>query len=343
MMLSAGMNDPHKIKSIQKPTDIWCEELTEFDLEDFEQLDLRLRGDGSYQTLFTGTFNPINEEHWIKKELVDKELKNSHLLKTTFKDNRFINQQEYEEKLMRQSPHNQRIYRYGDWGLLRTGKEYYYNFDSMKHVSDVQYKPNLPLHITFDFNVVPYMTLLVCQMEVFDGKMQIRVIDEFCMDHPYNKTRYVCQKFMYKYGEEGFNHKSGVFYYGDATSLKNNTMTVEEIRHDYDIVESVLRKMLHNSSDRTERRNPAVKRRKDFVIDILEGKTQIELLINKVCKYTINDFLYLKEGPDGKKFKETDEDTITGAKFQKYGHTSDALEYLLCRAFEKVFLQYERK
>lgn len=345
MLLSAGMNSPEKIKSIQMPTDIWCEEFTEFEYEDFEQLDLRLRG--KHKTLFTGSFNPINEEHWIKTKLVDRmaelnaDIERWKLLKTTFKDNRFIDHVEYEAKLARQSPHNQRIYRFGDWGLLRTGKEYFHNFVPEHTVRDLKYDPNLPIHLTFDFNVNPYMTCLICQMSPVDNKMQVRVIDELCLGHPLNKTRYVCEKFLnhptYK------DHKAGIFYYGDATSIKNNTMTVEEIRHDYDIIESVLRVKLHRGSARLYRTNPAVLRRRDFVIDILQGNTPIELFVNRTCKNMINDFLYLKEGADGKKFKETEEDEITGAKYQRYGHTSDALEYLLCRAFEKIFLQYERR
>jgi hypothetical protein len=51
----------------------------------------------------------------------------------------------------------------------------------------------------------------------------------------------------------------------------------------------------------------------------------------------------LKEGADGKKFKEKEENKITGAKFEKYGHCSDAEEYFFCYAFENIMRQYERR
>ena len=40
----SGIDDPEKIKSIVGVTGIWCEEITEFDEGDVDQLDLRLRG-----------------------------------------------------------------------------------------------------------------------------------------------------------------------------------------------------------------------------------------------------------------------------------------------------------
>lgn len=351
MMMSAGMDNPEKIKSIQKPTHVWCEEITEFDYADFEQLDLRLRGDGEYRIQYLMSLNPINEEHWVKLELFDKpitsnDIKNVLRLKTTYLDNSFIDQAQYEEKLNRQSKHNQRVYKSGEWGLVRTGMEYFPNFDSEIHVGDPVYNPDVPIHLTLDMNVNPYMTMLACQIQFVDGRAKVNVLNEYCLPHPLNKTKYVCQRFMRDYyGESAllYHHKAGVYYYGDATSEKNNTITTDEIKHDYDVLETILRPMLHNGSKRVGRYNPPVLKRKDFMDDLLLGNTPIDLSIARHCKHTINDFNYLKEGADGKKFKEKAEDTITGAKYQKYGHTSDALEYMLCKAFESVYKQYERK
>lgn len=351
MMLSAGMDNPEKIKSIQKPTHVWCEEITEFDFADFEQLDLRLRGDGSYQLQYLMSLNPINEEHWIKKELFDKNItsddENKVLrLRTTYLDNQFINRAEYEEKLNRQSRHNQRVYKLGEWGLVRTGMEYYHSFDTEIHTGNPEYVPTAPIHLTFDMNVNPYMTLLVCQILFVDGRAKVNVIDEYCLPHPLNKTKHVCEAFMRDYygaNARKHQHNAGVFFYGDATSEKNNTITTDEIRHDYDVVQSVLRPMLNNGSKKVGRYNPPVLKRKDFILEVLAGNTVIDLMIAKHCKNLINDMLYLKEGSDGKKFKEKAEHEITGAKYEKYGHTSDALEYLMCKAFESIYKQYERK
>ena len=47
-ILSIGMDDREKIKSLVEPTSFWLNELTEFEREDFLQLIMRLRGYSKY-------------------------------------------------------------------------------------------------------------------------------------------------------------------------------------------------------------------------------------------------------------------------------------------------------
>jgi NAD(P)-dependent dehydrogenase (short-subunit alcohol dehydrogenase family) len=75
-----GMNDDkqrEKLKSITfqkgKLTDVWIEEATEITQADFEIIDDRLRGqlpDGQFYQIRM-TFNPVNKNHWIKKNFFD--------------------------------------------------------------------------------------------------------------------------------------------------------------------------------------------------------------------------------------------------------------------------------
>lgn len=67
----SGMDDPEKIKGLESYKRIVLEELTGFDHEDLKQTKKRLRGMRGQQII--GMFNPISEEHWIKKEVFDKE------------------------------------------------------------------------------------------------------------------------------------------------------------------------------------------------------------------------------------------------------------------------------
>jgi phage terminase large subunit len=66
MIIFRGMDDPEKIKSVQGINRIWIEEATELKKEDFNQLDLRLRGKKEIQ--MTATFNPISAEHWLNTD-----------------------------------------------------------------------------------------------------------------------------------------------------------------------------------------------------------------------------------------------------------------------------------
>lgn len=117
-LLFTGMDDPEKLKSIEGVTGIWMEEATEFTQEDFEQLDLRLRGQTKYKKQITLTFNPISEQHWIKKVFFDDPIEGVFTLHTTYLDNSFIDD-EYKmvmENKKKTNPRYYNIYALGNWG-----------------------------------------------------------------------------------------------------------------------------------------------------------------------------------------------------------------------------------
>lgn len=67
----SGLDDPEKIKGISQYKRVFLDELSEYTESDFKQIRLRLRGQEGQQIL--AAFNPISEEHWIKKKWFDKE------------------------------------------------------------------------------------------------------------------------------------------------------------------------------------------------------------------------------------------------------------------------------
>jgi len=117
-MLFTGMDDPEKLKSIEGITGIWMEEATEFTQDDFEQLDLRLRGVTKYIKQIILTLNPISEQHWIKRVFFDDPIQGVFTLKTTYLDNAFIDD-EYKmvmENKKKSNPRYYNIYALGNWG-----------------------------------------------------------------------------------------------------------------------------------------------------------------------------------------------------------------------------------
>ena len=117
-IMFSGLDDVEKMKSIEGVTSIWCEEATELNQEDFEQLDLRLRSETKYIKQITMTFNPISEQHWIKKIFFDDPIDGVFTLKTTYLDNAFIDD-EYKMVMNNKKKTNPRyysIYALGNWG-----------------------------------------------------------------------------------------------------------------------------------------------------------------------------------------------------------------------------------
>ena len=117
-IMFSGLDDAEKLKSIEGVTSIWCEEATELTQDDFEQLDLRLRGNTGALKQITFTFNPISEQHWIKNVFFDDPIQGVFTLKTTYLDNSFIDD-DYKtvmENKKKTNPRFYNIYCLGNWG-----------------------------------------------------------------------------------------------------------------------------------------------------------------------------------------------------------------------------------
>lgn len=129
MIIFRGVNDEkqrEKLKSITfqkgKLTDVWIEEATELTQSDFEIIDDRLRGNlpsGQFYQIKM-TFNPVNKNHWIKKQFFDRHDENTLTCHSSYLDNRFIDDA-YKARMQRRKevdPDGYRIYGLGDWGEI---------------------------------------------------------------------------------------------------------------------------------------------------------------------------------------------------------------------------------
>jgi hypothetical protein len=213
-----------------------------------------------------------------------------------------------------------------------TGGEFYSSFNRLKHVAKCPYDPELPIHISFDQNTVPYNSASIWQIKGLDNIWYINCIDEIALMNPRNSTEEVCEEFAMRYP----NHKSGLYYYGDASGKARSTMN-RDFKHHYEIIEFKLRNYLINGSDRTMVKNPSIVKRRDFMNLILEGKLPIVLRIDESCRYMIADFMYTKQALDGTKDKHIVTDKESGEKYQKYGHMGDNADYLLVDLFKSYY------
>jgi phage terminase large subunit len=116
------MDDREKIKSITFEhgdlTDIWIEEATELVEEDFDQLDLRLRGKNAPSFQITMTFNPIDSMHWIKLKFYDNKDERATCVLSTYKDNKWCDEETKVnlELLREKNPYLYDVYARGEWG-----------------------------------------------------------------------------------------------------------------------------------------------------------------------------------------------------------------------------------
>jgi hypothetical protein len=266
-----------------------------------------------------GTLNP--KWHYIQSRIYDNVplLKEQPLLLPSYKAN--MNRFEYE------------VFVEGNWDIqLKTGGEFYKCFEIDKHIKPVVYNNSLPLHISWDDNVVPYLPCGIFQIE---GK-EIRMINEISGITPRNTVESVCNEIIRQYQ----GHNAGMFIYGDATAKKEDTK-LEKGHNFYTLILRYLDKF--KPSNRVLQSNPSVAMRGQWINTVLEkGIGGINVIIGENCKTAINDFILTKEAPDGSKLKEKAIDPITKGGYQKTGHYTDLFDYIMCSAFKYEFQTYQK-
>lgn len=232
---------------------------------------------------------------------------------------------------LRGSPHLVDMLIYGS-PIAKSGGEFFNQFKRLEHVKQVRLVEDVPIHISFDFNLVPYITMTCWQIIHKEGKYIVNCFDEICLKSPKNNTEDLCKEFERRHLYE---RKYPLFYYGDASGRTSSTLVKDNI-HNYTIVEQVLRRYLNDNSRRLLKKNPSVVGSRDFMNKIFAGGLPIELNVGDNCKNLISDLEFLKEDADGGKLKEKARDE-SGRSYEKYGHCADSAIYFMVSAFSNFY------
>lgn len=147
-LLYKGIDDQEKLKSIVGITDIIVEECSEITLEDFQQLDLRLRSAAPFNQIYLMT-NPISKANWVYKYFFENGTpQDTFILHSTYKDNRFLTKDYITtlENMINTNPTWYRIYALGEFVSL--GKLVYTNWEKGFVPEN---KTNLQILVGLDF------------------------------------------------------------------------------------------------------------------------------------------------------------------------------------------------
>ena len=135
--LCMGLDDPEKIKSITGLTDAWLEEATEFSLDDFSQVNLRVRDPKAENQEIILSLNPVSKANWCylhffaENPELDEFRKTVRIVHTTYKDNPHL-PEAYVQALLMMKATNEvyyKIYALGEFGSL--DKLIYNNWQKM--------------------------------------------------------------------------------------------------------------------------------------------------------------------------------------------------------------------
>jgi phage terminase large subunit len=337
-IIARGCDDTSKLKSVKDISSCWYEEDIPTE-NDFITITTSIRTQkASYlQEIFT--INPEVEGHYqdswfwnrfFKDKLektfsdvvtiqIDAETKADltySVHHSTYLDNHWLPNEfiAFLKNLKQSNPYYYTIYCLGEWGNRMAGGLFYKLFDRAKNTDlTIAYNPNLALHISFDFNVNPYMS---CSIWQINGRVAY-CVDEIATVSPNNTTKGVCNEFKRKY----LSHSSGLFIYGDPSGRNEDTRS-EAGHNDYKIIVQELSQ--YKPVLRLDNIHPSVTARGNFINTIFaNGFNGVNILISDKCKHLINDLLFLKEASDGTKHKEKQKDKESGITSEKYGHFSD--------------------
>ena len=220
---------------------------------------------------------------------------------------------------------------YGNWDFIDSNEAAaYWCFNGDKHLvdhlRDSIYDPMKPLILSFDFNVAPYMSCLMAQIDYENHT--VYVLDEVVgrPEDKENNTPKFAEKIKRILLERG--HVGGIMVTGDPAGMARSTTTEEGVNN-YSIIMSALNIPLLRPKKKLLSKQPPQKTRLEFVNEIFQGKFGWNISIDMRCRKLTEDMIYQRKEMDGTKSKAKVMDPKLGIKYEKYGHFSDCLDYML--------------
>jgi phage terminase large subunit len=155
-IISSGLDEVEKLKSITGITSIWIEEANQISLQDFRQINLRLRAITHTKMQIIVTFNPISRLLWLNDHFfvnpTDKVKNNTTIHHSTWRDNKFLDQESIDQlnDLKNQDIAYWKIYSEGEWGVLEG--QIYNNYKIIDEFPEDKFLNDIIYGLDFGFN-----------------------------------------------------------------------------------------------------------------------------------------------------------------------------------------------
>ena len=281
------LQDPNKIKSLNLGF-IEIEEMSDTLESTFKMLVSRLRqkvkpewkAKGFKYRLF-GHTNPEQSKGWIYKYFVEQKQPYFRLIQAPTTQNKFLSK-EYVESM--RDLYDEQYYRInvlGEFGDYTSGLVVK-NFTS-DNVKQLNYCPDLPLHLTWDFNVDPMSCILAHKTED-----KVFYFDEFVLEN--STTQQTIDAIIKRYP----NHKSDIIINGDASG--DNRSTQSEMSN-YVIIQNALKRHYPATKIKFDLRpyNPPINQRvQAFNSMICNHNGERKIFIDKRCERLLYNIYNLK-------------------------------------------------
>lgn len=225
-------------------------------------------------------------------------------------------------------PDYYQVYALGEWGHIRTGAEFFPSFSHGVVCGRFKYNPELPIHISMDSNVLPYVTATFFQKEYKpDDVQQVTQIDELPIESPNNSARKAAKVIAKRLKEYGYSDK--VYLHGDASGKAANTIDSEN-RSFFDLVIDELEREGFVVVDNIGKRNPSVATTGEFINAVWDGRVPgVSIRIDNDCTVSIDDYQAVQKDENGAIAKMKVTNPVTKQKYEPHAHISDTLRYVV--------------
>lgn len=220
------------------------------------------------------------------------------------------------------------VYALGEWGVVRTGSEFFGSFRAGRDTGAFGFDASLPVHLSVDNNVLPYISVGLWQVAYAEGGgKRLRQFAEVCAGQPDNSVRraagLVC-RFL-----RGLPYGGKVYVHGDASTRMRNTID-EERRSWLDLFIDSLEKGGFEVVDKVGVRNPPVALTGEFVNAVWDGEVPgVGIEVAEACVRSIEDYQAVQKDENGGMLKVKVKDKATGQVYEEHGHLSDTLRYIV--------------
>ncbi len=232
------------------------------------------------------------------------------------------------------------VYALGEWGVIRTGSEFFSSFNRGMHTRVCEYDPTLPVHISVDSNVLPYISITYWQVSLDGDKKHIRQIGETCADSPNNTVRKAAKLVAKRLHEMGVDK---VILHGDASTRAANNID-DEKRSFHDLFIDTLQKEGIEVEDKVGNKNPSVPMSGEFINAIFDAVLPgLQITIDEQCKVSTEDYMSVQKDVNGGILKTKVKNKITMQTYEEHGHISDTFRYVVVDLLREEFLLFSNR
>lgn len=232
------------------------------------------------------------------------------------------------------------VYALGEWGVIRTGSEFFGSFNRGKHSGEHKYVPDLPIHISVDNNVLPYISVSYWQVDFTTGT-KVWQFHETCGESP-NNTVKKSSKLVAKY-LKSIEYSDKVYVHGDASTKAANSID-DEKRSWMDLFIDTLQKEGFEIEDKVGNKNPSVAMTGEFINAIFDCTVPgIEIYIDESCSVSIEDYMSVQKDANGAILKTKVKNKTTLQTYEEHGHLSDTFRYVVVDLCNEQYIEFSNR